>query len=259
MAGFGTNEWLVEEMYQQFLADPGSVDQAWHDFFADYRPGSPVADAQDRSDTAAEPAAPAATSPAPAAEVAAPPPAASRAPAAEASATRPSSPPATPGSPAPAAVATDPTERTKDTVVAKPAEPAAQAQAQAQPAGTTAAAPAGGKHAASETTGPTRTQLRGAAASVVKNMNASLTVPTATSVRAVPAKLLADNRVVINNHLARSRGGKVSFTHLIGYALIRALDDFPEMNASFAEVDGKPHVVQPEHVNFGLAIDLPKS
>ena len=43
VAGFGTNEWLVEEMYQQYLADPSSVDQAWHDFFDDYRPGSPVA------------------------------------------------------------------------------------------------------------------------------------------------------------------------------------------------------------------------
>jgi 2-oxoglutarate dehydrogenase E1 component/2-oxoglutarate decarboxylase len=71
-------------------------------------------------------------------------------------------------------------------------------------------------------------------------MNASLTVPTATSVRAVPAKLLADNRIVINNHLARSRGGKISFTHLIGYALVRALDDFPNMNNAYAEVDGKP-------------------
>jgi 2-oxoglutarate decarboxylase len=99
----------------------------------------------------------------------------------------------------------------------------------------------------------------GAAASVVKNMNASLTVPTATSVRAVPAKLLADNRIVINNHLARARGGKVSFTHLIGYALVRALDDFPNMNNAFAEVDGKPTLVTPEHVNFGLAIDLPKA
>ena len=89
-------------------------------------------------------------------------------------------------------------------------------------------------------------------------MNVSLTVPTATSVRAVPAKLLADNRIVINNHLARSRGGKVSFTHLIGYALVRALDDFPNMNNAYAEVDGKPVLVQPEHVNFGLAIDLPK-
>ena len=41
VAGFGTNEWLVEEMYQQYVADPSSVDQAWHEFFADYRPGSP--------------------------------------------------------------------------------------------------------------------------------------------------------------------------------------------------------------------------
>ena len=62
-------------------------------------------------------------------------------------------------------------------------------------------------------------QLRGAAARVVANMQASLSVPTATSVRAVPAKLLADNRVVINNHLRRARGGKISFTHVIGFAL----------------------------------------
>ncbi|MGH3585415.1 MAG: multifunctional oxoglutarate decarboxylase/oxoglutarate dehydrogenase thiamine pyrophosphate-binding subunit/dihydrolipoyllysine-residue succinyltransferase subunit, partial [Pseudonocardia sp.] len=103
----------------------------------------------------------------------------------------------------------------------------------------------------------TSTTLRGAAGAVVKNMNASLTVPTATSVRAVPAKLLADNRVVINNQLKRTRGGKISFTHLIGYALVKALADFPGMNRHFAEVDGKPTVVQPDHVNLGLAIDLP--
>ena len=87
-------------------------------------------------------------------------------------------------------------------------------------------------------------------------MAASLGVPTATSVRAVPAKLLIDNRIVINNHLQRGRGGKVSFTHLIGYALVQALKAMPEMNASYAEVDGKPAVVTPEHVNLGLAIDL---
>ena len=63
--------------------------------------------------------------------------------------------------------------------------------------------------------------LRGAAAAVVKNMNASLEVPTATSVRAIPAKLLIDNRIVINNHLKRTRGGKISFTHLLGYAIVR--------------------------------------
>ena len=67
------------------------------------------------------------------------------------------------------------------------------------------------------------TPLKGPAARVVTNMEASLAVPTATSVRAVPAKLLIDNRIVINNHLARARGGKVSFTHLIGYALVKAL------------------------------------
>ncbi len=59
--------------------------------------------------------------------------------------------------------------------------------------------------------------LRGASAAVVKNMNASLDVPTATSVRAIPAKLMFDNRTVINNHLKRTRGGKISFTHLLGF------------------------------------------
>ena len=87
-------------------------------------------------------------------------------------------------------------------------------------------------------------------------MAASLGVPTATSVRSVPAKLLIDNRIVINNHLARGRGGKVSFTHLIGYAVVKALTSVPEMNHSYAELDGKPGIVSPEHVNLGLAIDV---
>ena len=99
--------------------------------------------------------------------------------------------------------------------------------------------------------------LRGAAAAVVKNMSASLEVPTATSVRAIPAKLLIDNRIVINNHLKRTRGGKISFTHLIGYALVQAVKKFPNMNRHFAEVNDKPNAVTPEHINLGLAIDLP--
>ncbi len=98
--------------------------------------------------------------------------------------------------------------------------------------------------------------LRGAAAAVVKNMNASLDVPTATSVRAIPAKLMIDNRVVINNHLKRTRGGKISFTHLIGYAIVRAVTKFPNMNRHFSEIDGKPNTVTPAHTNLGLAIDL---
>ena len=100
--------------------------------------------------------------------------------------------------------------------------------------------------------------LKGASARIVTNMAASLQVPTATSVRAVPAKLLVDNRTVVNRHLARSRGGKVSFTHLIGYALVQAVKAMPEMNQSFAEIDGKPALVTPEHISLGLAIDLQK-
>ena len=37
-ADFGANEWLVDELYQRYLDDPGSVDKAWWSFFADYRP-----------------------------------------------------------------------------------------------------------------------------------------------------------------------------------------------------------------------------
>src|SRR5207248_1494799 len=99
-------------------------------------------------------------------------------------------------------------------------------------------------------------QLRGAAAAIAKNMDASLSVPTATSVRAVPAKLMADNRIVINNHLKRTRGGKISFTHLIGYAMVWALKNYPNMNRHYQLIDGKPFAITPEHVNFGLAIDM---
>jgi len=53
-------------------------------------------------------------------------------------------------------------------------------------------------------------------------MEASLGVPTATSVRVAPAKLLEVNRVIVNNQLFRTTGGKVSFTHLIGTPWSRA-------------------------------------
>ncbi|MFZ5869776.1 MAG: multifunctional oxoglutarate decarboxylase/oxoglutarate dehydrogenase thiamine pyrophosphate-binding subunit/dihydrolipoyllysine-residue succinyltransferase subunit [Actinomycetota bacterium] len=105
---------------------------------------------------------------------------------------------------------------------------------------------------------PEPVRLKGPAARVVANMESSLEIPTATSVRAVPAKLLVDNRIVINNHLARARGGKVSFTHIIGFAVVEALGEMPEMNYGYADVDGKPGVLKPEHVTLGIAIDLQK-
>lgn len=151
-----------------------------------------------------------------------------------------------------------------------PAQPkaAAPSAAPAEPAATPAkgngapAAPAAPAAKAAKAVTPPPAEgdevqvLRGAAAAVVKNMSASLEVPTATSVRAVPAKLMIDNRIVINNQLKRTRGGKISFTHLLGYALVQAVKKFPNMNRHYAEVDGKPTAVTPAHTNLGLAIDL---
>jgi 2-oxoglutarate decarboxylase len=223
-ADFGANEWLVEEMYERYCADPNSVDAAWHDFFADYRPAKPGA-----------------SHPSPANGTTAPPRAADPAPA-------PAVTPAPTPTPAPAP---QPTSTSGPAPQLTSTTPAAQPASPPTPTATAPRAPQP-ESAPEERTIP----LRGAAARVVANMETSLTVPTATSVRAVPAKLLIDNRVVINNHLRRSRGGKVSYTHLIGYAVVRALADHPAMNNHFAEIDGKPALVTPEHVNFGLAIDL---
>ncbi len=100
--------------------------------------------------------------------------------------------------------------------------------------------------------------LKGMGKTLAANMDASVFMPTATSVRQVPAKLLIDNRIVINSHLKRTRGGKVSFTHIIGYAIVQALKAFPSQNVFYDEVDGKPAVVSPANINFGLAIDIPK-
>src|ERR1700683_4636879 len=104
--------------------------------------------------------------------------------------------------------------------------------------------------------------LRGAASRTAANMEASLGVPTATSVRTVPARLLEVNRLILNNQLARTTGAKVSFTHIIGYAVVRALHDVPALNAAFvadADGSGKPGVIHHKHVGLGLAVDQEKS
>ena len=106
------------------------------------------------------------------------------------------------------------------------------------------------------------TPLRGASARIVANMSASLSVPTATSVRSVSARLLEVNRVAMNEALSRTTGTKVSFTHFIAYAMIRGLQVVPTMNATFVDaVDdkGTPGVLRHEHVGFGLAVDVEKS
>jgi len=100
--------------------------------------------------------------------------------------------------------------------------------------------------------------IRGAALKIVENMEASLAVPTATSQRRIPVKLLEENRLIINRHLQHKDGGKASFTHLIAFALLRALDQFPQLNDGFEEMDGQPARVKRAAVNLGIAIDLEK-
>ncbi|HEX3564953.1 MAG TPA: 2-oxo acid dehydrogenase subunit E2, partial [Acidimicrobiales bacterium] len=123
------------------------------------------------------------------------------------------------------------------------------------------AATGGGTPETSTSSDEPAVPLRGAAGRIVVNMEASLGVPTATSVRSVPAKLLEVNRTVMNNQLSRTMGGKVSFTHLIGYAVIKGLQAVPSMNAAFvADADGKgtPGVIRHARVGLGLAVDVEK-
>ncbi|MGJ4109358.1 multifunctional oxoglutarate decarboxylase/oxoglutarate dehydrogenase thiamine pyrophosphate-binding subunit/dihydrolipoyllysine-residue succinyltransferase subunit [Corynebacterium macclintockiae] len=103
---------------------------------------------------------------------------------------------------------------------------------------------------------PGKTTIKGAAKAVVKNMDISLEIPTATSVRDMPAKLMFENRAMVNETLRARGGGKISFTHIIGYALVQADKAHPDMNNSYEVVDGKPTLVTPEHINLGLAIDM---
>ncbi|MGC8510498.1 MAG: multifunctional oxoglutarate decarboxylase/oxoglutarate dehydrogenase thiamine pyrophosphate-binding subunit/dihydrolipoyllysine-residue succinyltransferase subunit [Acidimicrobiales bacterium] len=167
---FGANAWLVDDLYDQYLADPASVAPSWREFFVDYH----------RSTVPAVPAA--------------------------------------------APRSTAPPER--------PAVPVVDEGA---------------------------TALRGAAARIVANMTASLGVPTATSVRTVASRLLEINRVTLNETLSRTSGAKVSFTHLIAYAIVEGLVAVPSLNATYVEaVDAKgtPGVRHHDHVGLGLAVDV---
>jgi multifunctional 2-oxoglutarate metabolism enzyme len=90
---------------------------------------------------------------------------------------------------------------------------------------------------------------------VVANMESSLHVPVATTIRTMPIKALEENRNVINNHLARNKKKKISFTHILAWAIVRALVKYPQMNDGFARQDGKPVRVKRGSVNMGLAVD----
>ena len=97
------------------------------------------------------------------------------------------------------------------------------------------------------------TLLRGPAARLARNMTASLAVPTATSFRDVPVAALEARRRELVAQLTPSR---VSFTHLIGFAVVRAAAEQPGMTAYFLEADGAAHRVDPGGVHLGLAVDV---
>ena len=223
--GFGANEWMVEEMRAAWSADPSSVSPQWRELFETdpgaglHQPG-PASSNGSASSAAGGPRRATIT-----------PQAAStlRRSSAVQDVTRSDLPPAPPSDTAP------------------PTSPYAQRQA---------------AHPAHDQDGDAyedrATRLKGAAARTAKNMDDSLSMPTATSARAVPAKVLIENRAVINTHLARTRGGKVSFTHLIGWAVVESLTEMPSMNVSYGvDEAGKPVLHEPAHVAFGLAIDVP--
>ena len=85
------------------------------------------------------------------------------------------------------------------------------------------------------------TALKGVAAKIVENMEASLALPTATSMRTLPVKVLEENRRLLNHYLGVRGSAKISYTHIIAWALVRALQKYPNLNAAFARIEGIPH------------------
>src|SRR5688572_5840526 len=126
----------------------------------------------------------------------------------------------------------------------RPSAPTAAAEdrpAEAQPAAAAAAAPEGS------------TPIKGPAARLAQNMTASLAVPTATSFREIEVATLEARRRELNQQIAPR---KVSFTHLIGWAIVRAASDQRSMSHAFTEVDGQPYRIDPGVINLGLAVDV---
>jgi 2-oxoglutarate dehydrogenase E1 component len=98
--------------------------------------------------------------------------------------------------------------------------------------------------------------LRGIAAKIAENMNASVTIPLATSQRVIPVKVMDENRRIINQHRTLVGKSKVSYTHLIGWAILKALEDFPGLNHAYGESNGQPARVVHPQINLGIAVDV---
>src|SRR3954452_15406215 len=94
--------------------------------------------------------------------------------------------------------------------------------------------------------------IRGPAATLARFMNESRSIPTATSFRTIEVDALDGRRKQL-----KGAGKKLSFTHLIAWAIVQAARDMPVMTNSYAETDdGKPQRVTPGGVSLGLAVDV---
>ncbi len=98
--------------------------------------------------------------------------------------------------------------------------------------------------------------LRGAAARLAENMIDSLSIPVATSQRTIAVKVIDENRRVINQHRTLHGEGKVSYTHLVGWAVVQGLAEIPALNNAYVEQDGVAHRRVRSQVNLGVAVDV---
>ncbi|ROR52991.1 2-oxoglutarate dehydrogenase E1 component [Luteococcus japonicus] len=248
---FGANDWLIEEMYEQYKSDPSSVDAAWAAYFAKNSP----AQAQQATPAAA---------PAPAA---APQQATPAQPEQSAPVQPEQSAPAQPKQSAPAQPKQSDPAQPKQSAPAEAPKPTKVEQREVRTetpstpghaSGLSANAPNPANRPKVASQEPKKTVMKGVPMRTAKAMDASLTMPVATTVRSVPMKLVIDQRTVINNFLKRSKGGKVSFTHIIGFAMVQALKAIPAMNNAYGEENGKPVLIENPSINIGLAMDLVK-
>lgn len=223
---FGTNDWLIEEIRERYRQDPGSVDQSWVDYFTNHPLGGTSAPATGGTSEAATAGRSQAVGTA-------------------------MSQPGTTGKVA----RHDPTDSTRPTV--EPLENRREAPSHPGTSGGLGPQiPNPFDRPRPPMAEANRVTLKGPQMRTARNMDQSLAIPTATSVRQVPMKLAIENRATINNFLRRSRGGKVSFTHIIGFAMVQAIKAHPGMNCSYEQVAGRPVLIEHPGVNLGIAIDV---
>ena len=239
----GINSWLEDELYHQYQFDRKSVDEGWTAMFQHLSEngsnGEKGATAVAETPPVAPPSEAGPQEPEPPVEE------------------PPTEEPAVQEPPAPAPIPQE--------AQAKPAQPVAQEtaapSAPSEPARaveiTKAAAPPPAK-AEPKSVGATDQliPLRGVAARIVENMTASLEIPVATSYRQIPVRVIEENRNAINKFRAPKGLGKLSFTHIIAWAIVKALKSNQSVNHAFAMNGGEPFRVVRTHVNIGLAVDV---